>query len=153
MPNVANVSDNKSNSSDVGPWYEGTRGERIAVRISSLETDGAYAVVESLAEPGCATPMHLHRNEEEHFVIVAGNYRIAIGEKIFEASAGAGITLPRGVPHSWRNLSSELGRHVVILTPGGFERCIQTIPNSPPEKLEEVAASFGCCIVGPAVNS
>jgi mannose-6-phosphate isomerase-like protein (cupin superfamily) len=153
MANVANVSDNRPDSSDAGRWYEGTRGERIAVRISSLETDGAYAVLESLAEPGCATPMHLHRNEEEHFVIVAGNYRIAIGEKIFEVSAGASITLPRGVPHSWRNISSELGRHVVILTPGGFERCVQTIRNSPPEKLEEVAASYGCCIVGPAVNS
>jgi hypothetical protein len=54
---------------------------------------------------------------------------------------------------TWRNISSEPGRHVVILTPGGFERCVQTIRNSPPEKLEEVAASYGCYIVGPAVNS
>jgi hypothetical protein len=72
MSNIANVSDNKPDSSDGGPWYEGTQGERIAVRISSLQTDGAYAVVESLADPGCATPMHLHRNEEEHFVINRG---------------------------------------------------------------------------------
>ena len=75
-------------------------------------------------------------------MILAGSYRIAIGEKIFEVSAGASITLPKGVPHSWRNISSEPGRMVVILTPGGFEQCIQTIRNSPPEKLEAVAASF-----------
>ena len=97
--------------------------------------------------------MHLHRNEAEHFVIIAGSYRIAIGEKIYEASAGASIILPKGVPHSWRNISSEPGRMVVILTPWGFEQCVQTIRNSPSEQLEAVAASYGCYIVGSPVSS
>jgi mannose-6-phosphate isomerase-like protein (cupin superfamily) len=149
LPEFSNKLDN---SNDSGPWYEGTHGERIAVRLSSRGTNGAYAIVESIAAPGCATPMHLHRNEEEHFVILAGSYRIAIGEKIFEVAAGASITLPKGVPHSWRNISCEPGRLVVILTPGGFEQCIQTIRNSPPEKHEAVAASYGCYIVGPPVS-
>ena len=35
---------------------------------------------------------------------------------------------------------------VVILTPGGFEQCVQTIRNSPSEQLEAVAASYGCYI-------
>ena len=96
--------------------------------------------------------MHLHRKEAEHFVVIAGSYRIAIGEKIFEASAGASITLPRDVPHSWRNISGEPGRLVTILTPGGFEQCVQTIRNNPPEKLEAVAASYGCYIVGLPVS-
>jgi quercetin dioxygenase-like cupin family protein len=140
------------NGNDSSPWHEGTHGERIAVRLSSLDTNGAYAIVESIAAPGCATPLHLHRSEEEHCVIITGTYRIAIGEKVFEASAGASITLPKGVPHSWRNISSEPGRMVVILIPGGFEQCIKTIRNSPPEKLEAVAASFGCYIVGLPVS-
>jgi mannose-6-phosphate isomerase-like protein (cupin superfamily) len=102
MTDIVPASSNKLDKwNDSGPWYEGTHGERIAVRLSSLDTNGAYAIVESIAAPGCATPMHLHRNEAEHFVIIAGSYRIAIGEKIFEASAGASITLPKGVPHSW----------------------------------------------------
>jgi quercetin dioxygenase-like cupin family protein len=64
------------NAADEGPWYEGTAGERIAVRLSSTETNGAYAIVEAVAAPGCSPPMHLHRNEEEHFVVLAGTYRI-----------------------------------------------------------------------------
>jgi quercetin dioxygenase-like cupin family protein len=152
MSKVATVSDGK-NSSDAGQWYEGTRGERIAVRISSLQTNGAYAVVESFAEPGCAAPMHLHRNEEEHFIVVSGLYRIALEDEVFDVSSGVSITIPRGARHSWRNLFSVPSRLLVIFTPGGFERCIQSIRNSPPEKLEEVAASFGCYIVGPAVSA
>lgn len=140
------------NENDSGPWYEGTHGERIAVRLSNRDTNGMYAIVESVAAPGCATPMHLHRNEAEQVLIIEGAYRIAVGEKVFEMSGGDSITLPRGVPHSWRNISSELGRMVVILTPAGFEQCVQTILNSPPEKLEAVAASYGCYIVGPPVS-
>ncbi len=37
------------NATDKGPWYEGTAGERIAVRLSSTDTNGAYAIVESLS--------------------------------------------------------------------------------------------------------
>jgi hypothetical protein len=33
---------------DDGPWYDGTRGERIAVRISSLDTNGAYATFDCI---------------------------------------------------------------------------------------------------------
>jgi quercetin dioxygenase-like cupin family protein len=140
------------NENDSGQWYEGTHGERIAVRLSNRDTNGMYAIVESVAAPGCATPMHLHRNEAEQVLIIEGTYRIAVGEKVFEMSGGDSITLPRGVPHSWRNISSEPGRMVVILTPAGFEQCVQTIRNNPPEKLETVAASYGCYIVGPPVS-
>jgi hypothetical protein len=59
------------NGTGVGPWYEGTAGERIAERLSSTDTNGPYAIVESVAAPGCSPPMHLHRHEEEHFVAVA----------------------------------------------------------------------------------
>jgi hypothetical protein len=36
---------------DSGAWYEGTHRERIAVRLSSFDTNGAYAIVESIAAP------------------------------------------------------------------------------------------------------
>ena len=140
------------NAIDEGPWYEGTAGERIAVRVSSTDTNGAYAIVESVAAPGCSPPMHLHRNEEEHFVVLAGTYRILIEDKVFDAQAGTSATVPRGSRHSWRNISNETGRLLVILTPGGFEECIQTIRDSPADKILEIAAHYGCFIVGPPIS-
>src|SRR5258708_4538137 len=83
-----------------GPWYEGTAGERIAVRLSSTDTNGAYAIVESVTAPGCSPPMHLHRNEEEHFVVLAGTYRILIEDKVFDAPVGTSICpSPKLHPH------------------------------------------------------
>jgi quercetin dioxygenase-like cupin family protein len=135
-----------------GPWYKGTAGERIAVRLSSTNTNGAYAIVESVAAPCCSPPMHLHRNEEEHLVVLAGTYRILIEDKVFDAPVGTSVTVPRGSRHSWRNISNEISRLLVFLTPGGFEKCIQTIRDSPADKSLGIAADFGCFMVGPPLS-
>ena len=135
-------------TTDKGPWYEGPAGERFAVLLPSTNTNGAYAIVESVAPPGYTPPMHIHRNEEQHFVVLAGTYRILIEDKLFHAPIGTSITVPRGSPHSWRNMSNETGRLLLILTPGGFENCIQTIRDSPADKILEIVASYGCFIVG-----
>jgi hypothetical protein len=51
-------------------WLDGAEGERQAIRVDSRTTGGAYAIVESVAAPGCAVPTHLHRNEDEHCLII-----------------------------------------------------------------------------------
>ena len=77
-------------------WYDAAPGERIAVRLSSCDTNGAYAVVESLAAP--VVPMHLHQKEEEHFVVLEGTYRVAVEDKIFDVAPGTSVAVPKGVP-------------------------------------------------------
>ena len=135
-------------TNEKGPWYEGPAGERFSVLLSSRNTNGAYAIVESVAPPGYTPPVHIHRNEAQHFVVLAGTYRILIEDRLFHAPIGTSITVPRGSRHSWRNMSNETGRLLLILTPGGFENCIQTINDSPADKILEIVASYGCFVVG-----
>ncbi len=52
-------------------------------------------MVEIESSPGDSTPMHVHQNEDEHFVIVEGTARIALGDAIFDAAAGTSITPPQ----------------------------------------------------------
>jgi quercetin dioxygenase-like cupin family protein len=134
-----------------GPWYEGTTGERIALRVSSIETQGAYAMVESVAAPGCSPPLHVHQHEDEHFVVLAGRYRFVCEDRTLDAPAGTSLTMPRGSRHSWRNLSDAPGRLLVVLTPGGFERCIQEVIGHSKEEIYAIAARYGCNIVGPPI--
>ena len=75
-------------SPDVTVWFKGADGERQAIRVDSRDTHGTYAVIESVATPGCAAPMHSHRHEEEHFLVISGHYRIAIGDQILDAPPG-----------------------------------------------------------------
>ncbi len=108
-----------TSSSDDGVWFEGADGERQAIRVDSRDTDGAYSVIESVAEPGCAVPIHRHRNDEEHVLVLSGHYRIAIGDSIFDAPAGIRTTVARNTPHSWRNVAAGVSRPLAIVVPGG----------------------------------
>jgi mannose-6-phosphate isomerase-like protein (cupin superfamily) len=145
--------DTSHTPNDGGPWYAGTSGERIAVRLSSVETNGASALVESVAAPGGSPPLHFPHNEEEHFVVLEGVYRFVIEDKGLDAPVGTSVTVPRGARHSWRNVSDKPRHLLVILTPGGFEQSIQAIRSHPGEKMAEVAARYGCFMVGPSINA
>jgi len=50
-------------------WSEVTRGERYIIRTTSEEVNGVYSMLEVVADPRNGVPMHVHDNEEEHFII------------------------------------------------------------------------------------
>lgn len=132
-------------------WWKGVDGELQAVRIDSRLTQGAYAVVEAAHQPNCAAPTHLHRHEEEHILVLAGRYHIAIGDDIIDAQPGTQAIVPRNTPHSWRNVASSNSRLLVVLTPGGFEQIVYHVERTPLPQIPELAAEYGCEILGPPV--
>jgi mannose-6-phosphate isomerase-like protein (cupin superfamily) len=83
-------------------------------------------------DPNSVDPFH--QKEGEHFIILAGTARIASGDKTLAAAAGTGITLSKGVPHAWCNLSHSPLRMVVIALPGGCEEILIV-----PQRLEVIS--------------
>jgi mannose-6-phosphate isomerase-like protein (cupin superfamily) len=103
-------------------WSEVTRGERYVIRTTSEETNGAYSMLEIVADPRNGVPMHIHHNEEEHFIILEGKAFIVNGDSRAEVGAGSSVTIGRGVPHAWCNLSEDVPlRMLVVFSPGGLE--------------------------------
>jgi mannose-6-phosphate isomerase-like protein (cupin superfamily) len=96
-------------------------GERCTIRVSAADTDGSYSVVEIVADPGDRMPLHVHQNEDEHFLVLEGTARIASGDQTFDATAGTAVVLGKGVPHAWGNLSHAPLRIMNIFSPGGIE--------------------------------
>jgi hypothetical protein len=41
---------------------------------------------------------------------------------------------------------------LAIFTPGGFERLVQEVISAPAGNVEELAARYGCLIVGPPIS-
>jgi quercetin dioxygenase-like cupin family protein len=119
-------------------WSEVTRGERYIVRVSSEQTNGAYSMLEIVADPRNGVPMHIHDNEEEHFIILEGKALIANGDSRAETSAGSSVTIARGVPHAWCNLSEDAPlRMLVLFSPGGLEALFRE--NATLEPADKVA--------------
>lgn len=53
-------------------WFNGALG---LVKASGLQTDGRFAAVEFLAPKGFLSPLHIHRAEDEFFLVLSGEVR------------------------------------------------------------------------------
>jgi mannose-6-phosphate isomerase-like protein (cupin superfamily) len=141
-----------SNHEERGEWLQTRPGERCLIRISAADTNGAYSVVEIVSDAGDGAPMHIHQNEDEHFIILAGTARIASGDKTFDATAGTAVTLSKGVPHAWCNLSDSPLRMVVIASPGGIEEILRLIAKGGDIDIMALSEKFGVRNVDPMLS-
>ena len=45
---------------DAIKWFEAIPGEQLCIRVHGTQVNGRYAIMENIAAPGTATPMHFH---------------------------------------------------------------------------------------------
>ncbi len=45
-------------------WFEAIPGEQLCIRVHGTQVNGRYAIMENIAAPGTATPMHFTRTAE-----------------------------------------------------------------------------------------
>ncbi len=79
------------------------------------------SIVDSWSPAGSGPPRHVHENENETFVILTGTCRFWLDGSEFTAGAGESVFIPRGREHAFKIAGNEPCRHLVILSPGGFE--------------------------------
>lgn len=136
---------------DSGQWLKWMPNERFAIRIASSDTNGRYTSLEVVAQ-GSGPPLHIHHNEDEHFIILEGSVCFICGVHQFEASAGESVTIPKGVKHTWRISSSKPARMLLTFAPGGFEKAFTAVVDVPESDLEATLANYGCTIEGPPLT-
>jgi quercetin dioxygenase-like cupin family protein len=98
-------------------WFNGGLG---VLRATGDQTEGRYAVMELLAPKGFASPLHIHRREDEFFVVLSGEVRVQHGEDVIEAVAGSVVYGPRNVAHAFHVDSAE-ARLLLFFGPAGVE--------------------------------
>src|SRR6266498_1957945 len=102
---------------DEALWFNGGLG---LLRATGDQTEGRYAVMELLAPNGFASPLHIHRREDEFFVVLSGEVRVQHGEAVIEAVAGSVIYGPRDVTHAF-HVDSAKARLLLLFGPAGAE--------------------------------
>ena len=86
-------------------------GERLVFRSTADSSGGRLFQAEVSIQPGpYVARSHVHRSQEESFVILAGSFGYRIGHRRGVASVGETLVCPVGVPHSQWNAGDDVLR-------------------------------------------
>jgi quercetin dioxygenase-like cupin family protein len=123
--------------------------------LSTEATRGAMSITDSVSPAGSGPPRHVHHEEDETFVVLAGECEFWVAGETFTRGEGEAAFIPRGTEHTFRVIGGQQGRHLLILTPGGFEgffvemaRGRYRIPEDMGE-ITECAARYHLSFTGP----
>ncbi len=95
--------------------------------LRSEDSGGRVSLVDNRVPAGTAGPP-LHRHDfDEAFVVLEGEVTFQLGDDLVTRRAGEIAFAPRGVPHTFANQSGADARHVIVITPAGFERYFDRI--------------------------
>jgi quercetin dioxygenase-like cupin family protein len=103
-------------------------GERITFLKTTRETNGELLRFEYVLPPGFTIPQHVHPHQEERHEVLSGTLRGRVGGQERSYAAGERVVGPAGVPHAWRNPSSEEELRFVseLRPPLAFETIMET---------------------------
>jgi len=126
------------------------------LKISSKDTDGQLSMFEYTGFGKTGPMLHVHLYQDEIFIVVEGEYRFVVGKNTHHLKAGQTIFLPRGIPHTWIQLSDR-GKMIYLLQPAGkmeeFFSYMNTLKERPSaEEMDKIHAEHGMKVVGPPLT-
>jgi quercetin dioxygenase-like cupin family protein len=104
-----------------GERIDNPLGGTITFKARAGQTNGALTVFEADNEPGTGPPYHVHRGLDELIYVLDGALRVRLGERVENATTGACVFIPRGIPHTWEGAGHTPVRFLALLTPAGLE--------------------------------
>lgn len=102
-------------------------GETHILKAVGADTDGAYTLIEIIVEPQVGPPMHLHRREVEAFYVLEGTFAFQVGDRVLTGTAGWFMTIPKGIPHSFKNIGTTPARMLLLFVPAGIENFFEDL--------------------------
>ena len=110
-------------------------GEDFTWKITGPMSGGVMDFGELSVAPDVAVPEHIHRKHDESYYVLDGTFRFKLGDELADAPAGTFVFIPRGTPHSWSNGGGQVGRLVIIFTPGGMAGYFEELAPYLPELM------------------
>lgn len=93
------------------------RGEPVDCKVSGRDTGGAICIFEWTGLS--SGPRRVHRDQDEWIYVIDGELRFVVGEKQFQAGAGASVFVPRQTTHAWASANGRPARIIDIYQPAG----------------------------------
>ncbi|MEG0916542.1 MAG: cupin domain-containing protein [Myroides sp.] len=115
----------KSTESRFGGEQKLMKDDLLRCLVSNTDSDGKLlmgtTMPNSLKYKG-GPPLHIHKEQDEIFFVVSGEFLIQLGQEIQLAKTGDAVFIPRGTPHTFANPhENNPGSLISIHIPGSYE--------------------------------
>jgi len=135
-------------------------GDEVRLKITSADTNGAFAVFEDSTPPLGGPPLHLHYQQDEWWYVLEGEFLFEVDGKEIHAGPGATVFAARGTRHTFQNIGTTQGRMLITVVPGGldvfFEELSAMVPPGTIPDLAVISALFqkhGMELLGPPLGA
>ncbi len=146
-------------------WFLNTL---VIIRVPPERSADGLCVLEHQAPKGNSPPLHVHRDQDEVFALLAGDARFHLGGRDIEARTGDCLLVPKGEPHSYLATSAEGVRFLTITRGDRFIGLVREVGRAPKtdglpellgppsheeqEALAQIALKHGVEFVGPPLH-
>lgn len=96
-------------------------GDELRLHLSGAQTGGSYSMFTTTTPPGGGPPPHLHENEDEWFHVLEGRVAFLADNQWTEGGPGTSAFMPKGYPHTFKNVGDAPLKMLVHVAPSGFE--------------------------------
>lgn len=127
--------------------------------LTTGATKGAMSITDSVSPTGSGPPRHIHHDADETFIMLTGDSEFWLDGERFARGPGQTAFVPRGTEHTFRVVSDVPARHLVILTPGGFEGFFDEMAAGQfriPQDMQvitEIASRYQLTFTGPPLSA
>ena len=122
-------------------------GDTIQFKLGGAQTGGSLVVGLVTVQPGGGPPPHVHRNEDELFMILESRFNVFTNGEWTEVGPGGVAYIPRGTVHMFRNVGDTTGRFWALATPSGFEtffaKCADVFSAGGPPDMQRILEICG----------
>jgi mannose-6-phosphate isomerase-like protein (cupin superfamily) len=88
-----------------------------AFKVLRAESRGSLCIMENSMTKKGGPPRHLHRDQDEWFYAVAGEFVVEIGSQRIHLGPGDSILGPRQIPHAYAFVGNGPGKLLLAYTP------------------------------------
>ena len=127
----------------------------LSIKVSTENSRGTLLAFELVHRAQGGPPRHLHREQDEWFYVVEGEYVIEVGEERFQLNPGDSVFAPRQIAHGWAFVGDHTGRLACTVTPAGqleaFFRQLSKLGAMGPQD-PAFWTPYGLELVGPPID-
>ena len=122
-------------------------------------------VLEMTLPAGSSAPLHVHDDLDDTWYILEGEMVVRCGDDVLAVGPGHWVSMPRGVPHTFRVVGDHAARILLVHDNATFRDLIRDLGTPagahslppqpvfpPPDELARVAASHDLTPIGPPMS-